>query len=62
MKTQQDKIDEILNEADEYFKNANYHQLVGAAEQIFNSIKKYIEPKNQLKAAKKLVEALNSCI
>lgn len=62
MKTQQDKIDEILNEADEYFENANYHQLIGAAEQIFNSIKKYIEPKNQLNVAQKLVDALNSCV
>ena len=47
-------IEEILIDADSQCENANYHDMIGLSENLFDSIKNIVDEKNHIELAKRI--------
>lgn len=62
MKTDQDKIDKALQDADDECENANWHSQVGIARRVFESIKNLVTPEDKVTVARRISKAIIASI
>lgn len=61
-KTEEDKIEEALQNADDDCEGANYHSQVGLAGKIFRACHKLVPKESRLKLAKAISKAVSDHI